>query len=495
MSALGIFATVKFRVALVALGLVAALAAIGAAYYDGAGKVADAFADARAFAVLDRPVGDIAAATVALRGDAIALRADRSADAFKAFDDDAKSLSAKLDALAAAPHGDALAKSSDALKTQIAAIGKAYDALKQAQQTAGDSAAGGPIGKANTDAKTLLDDANAALKDKPTLEGEQMRRAAAAMARAHIQYAATLDDQAKSDFDAAAADFNAAFAAANLADDVKSTLNLDVNNYVDAFKEASSAQLGYAHAADALVKAFDPVAALATSLGDEAATAGQSGGAALAAVQGETQIRIDTAILVALAFGLVLTLLAARAGAGPLARLRDAMQRLAAGDLAVETPALGRSSADAAIERAFGAIRQAQIDDDRQAREATARREAREAAALIQRDIESERAAAAREQQQIVAALAEACERLSAGSLTFRIVENFPSTYQKLKDDFNAAMTNLNGAISVISATAGAIGDNSDAVSKIAEDLSRRTEQQASSLEETAAALTRSPRR
>ena len=90
--------------------------------------------------------------------------------------------------------------------------------------------------------------------------------------------------------------------------------NLDVNNYVDAFKEASSAQLGYAHAADALVKAFDPVAALATSLGDEAATAGQSGGAALAAVQGETQIRIDTAILVALAFGLVLTLLAARAG-------------------------------------------------------------------------------------------------------------------------------------------------------------------------------------
>ena len=58
-----------------------------------------------------------------------------------------------------------------------------------------------------------------------------MRRAAMAMARAQLQYEATLDDHAKSDFDAAAADFNAVFAASNLAQDVKDTLNLDVNNY------------------------------------------------------------------------------------------------------------------------------------------------------------------------------------------------------------------------------------------------------------------------
>ena len=154
MSALGIFATVKFRVALVALGLVAALAAIGAAYYDGAGKVADAFADARAFAVLDRPVGDIAAATVALRGDAIALRADRSGDALKAFADAAKALSAKLDALAAAPHADALAKPIGALKTQIARDRQGV--RRRAAGAADGRRFGRPIGavgKADTDAR------------------------------------------------------------------------------------------------------------------------------------------------------------------------------------------------------------------------------------------------------------------------------------------------------------------------------------------------------
>jgi len=50
------------------------------------------------------------------------------------------------------------------------------------------------------------------------------------MARAQLQYEATLDDHVKSDFDAAAADFNAVFAAASVAQDAKDTLNLDVNN-------------------------------------------------------------------------------------------------------------------------------------------------------------------------------------------------------------------------------------------------------------------------
>jgi hypothetical protein len=123
---------VAFRVALVSVGFIAGLAAIVVVYRDGASKVAAAFADARA-AALQRPAGDIGAAAMALRGDTIALRSTRSGDSLKVFADAAKDLSTKLDALAAAPRADALAKLIGDLKAQVAAIGKAFEAVQQAQ--------------------------------------------------------------------------------------------------------------------------------------------------------------------------------------------------------------------------------------------------------------------------------------------------------------------------------------------------------------------------
>jgi methyl-accepting chemotaxis protein len=479
---------IAFRVALVSLGFIAGLAAVALAYRDEAGKVADAFADARAVAALQRPAGDIGAAAIALRGDAVALRSSRASDGLKAFADAAKDLSAKLDALAAAPHGDALAKPIGDLKTQVAAIGKAFDAVQQAQQTAGDSATIGPVGKSHTDAKTLLDDTNAAYKDGATLEGEQMRRAAAAMQLAQLQYEATFDDQLKSDFNAAAADYNAAFTASNLADDVKATLDLDVNNYGDAFREATAAELAYSQATDALVKAFDPLAASIKDLGDTAAAASDADGG-LAALQAQTETTIDLAAAIAIAIGLISIVLVSRSLAKPLRKLDEAMTRLAGGDLTVEPPALGRRGVYASIAGAFERIKQAMVEDDQQARAATARREEREANEVVRRQSEAERAAAAREQERTVAALAEACERLSEGSLTFRISAEFPPGYQKVKDDFNEAIAQMQRAIAVISDCVRGIRVNADAVAHASDDLSRRTEQEAATLEETAAAL------
>ena len=83
---------ITFRVALVSVGFIAGLAAIVVVHRDGAGKVADAFADARAAAALQRPADDIGAAAMALRADAIALRSSRAADGLKAFADAAKDL-------------------------------------------------------------------------------------------------------------------------------------------------------------------------------------------------------------------------------------------------------------------------------------------------------------------------------------------------------------------------------------------------------------------
>ena len=287
---------------------------------DGAGKVADAFADARAAAGLQRPADDIGIAAMALRGEAIALRSSRAGDSLKAFADGAKALSGKIDTLASAPRADALAKPIGDLKAQVAAIGKAFDAVQQAQQTAGDSPTIGVVGKAVTDAQTLIDDTASAFKDSPTLEGEQMRRAAMAMARAQLQYEATLDDHVKSDFDAAAADFNAVFAAASVAQDAKDTLNLDVNNFVDAFKEASAAELAYSQATDALVKAFDPLVAPIKDLGDAVAAAGGADGG-LAAAQADTETMIDLAAAIAIVIGLISIVLVARSLAKPLRKL------------------------------------------------------------------------------------------------------------------------------------------------------------------------------
>ena len=124
MSALGNVFNVKVRVAFVTLGFVAGLAVVGAAEYVGAGKIAEASADADALSALNRAAGEIGAAAMALRGVSVRLRYTRGADAVKSFADGSKDLAAKLDQFAASPHDEALSAPIDALKGQIEAIGK-----------------------------------------------------------------------------------------------------------------------------------------------------------------------------------------------------------------------------------------------------------------------------------------------------------------------------------------------------------------------------------
>jgi methyl-accepting chemotaxis protein len=89
----------------------------------------------------------------------------------------------------------------------------------------------------------------------------------------------------------------------------------------------------------------------------------------------------------------------------------------------------------------------------------------------------------------VVDALASGLARMAAGDLGYRLLQPFPATYQKLRDDFNAAMNQLQDAMRLIKASVFGIHAGSDEISRSAEDLSHRTEQQAASLEESAAAL------
>ena len=102
---------------------------------------------------------------------------------------------------------------------------------------------------------------------------------------------------------------------------------------------------------------------------------------------------------------------------------------------------------------------------------------------------EHERAEAAAAQEQVVASLGAALERLSAGNLRHKIQEPYPADYQKLRDDFNVALARLQETMGTIAGVSAEIRSGSSESSEAADDLSRRTEQQAASLEETAAAL------
>jgi methyl-accepting chemotaxis protein len=102
---------------------------------------------------------------------------------------------------------------------------------------------------------------------------------------------------------------------------------------------------------------------------------------------------------------------------------------------------------------------------------------------------EQERDARAAEQAEVVELLAGGLEQMAAGNLMLRLSDAFPSDYERLRADFNAAMQQLEETMSVVAANTSGISTGADEIALASDDLSRRTEQQAASLEETAAAL------
>ncbi|HEY2660081.1 MAG TPA: methyl-accepting chemotaxis protein [Caulobacteraceae bacterium] len=172
--------------------------------------------------------------------------------------------------------------------------------------------------------------------------------------------------------------------------------------------------------------------------------------------------------------------------AKPVAAMTQVMRRLAGGDHAVEVPAQDRRDEVGEMARAVTVFRDAAIEKIRLEAESAELRELSEAERL---QAEITREANAREQSEVVSALAKGLEKLSAGDLTYRLNNNFAPAYRKLQDDFNAAMEQLQETMAVIIANADGIRTGSDEITVASDDLARRTEHQAATLEETAAAL------
>jgi methyl-accepting chemotaxis protein len=170
----------------------------------------------------------------------------------------------------------------------------------------------------------------------------------------------------------------------------------------------------------------------------------------------------------------------------PIRKLTLAMNSLASGDLATEIEGQGRPDEIGAMAAAVQVFK----DNALALETATADRQRMEAAAEADRNRnEVERQRLAREQENVVQALASGLARLSEGDLTLQIDAAFAAVYHKLKDDFNSAVARLRKTMTVIAETTQEIKSGTGEITQASDDLSRRTEQQAASLEETAAAL------
>jgi methyl-accepting chemotaxis protein len=98
-------------------------------------------------------------------------------------------------------------------------------------------------------------------------------------------------------------------------------------------------------------------------------------------------------------------------------------------------------------------------------------------------------AAAGARQSAVVAAISRALEAVAAGDLVYRVTEEFPVEFMRLKLDFNAAIESLHLAMNSVDGISHGLRMNTREMSAASEDLAQRTAKQAADLRRTAATL------
>ena len=93
------------------------------------------------------------------------------------------------------------------------------------------------------------------------------------------------------------------------------------------------------------------------------------------------------------------------------------------------------------------------------------------------------------ERKRVTASFGTALARLAGKDLSYRLEDEVPEAYQKLRADFNLALVEMESAIRRVRSSADTIAVGTQQITAASDDLSRRTEQQASSLEESTAAM------
>jgi methyl-accepting chemotaxis protein len=170
----------------------------------------------------------------------------------------------------------------------------------------------------------------------------------------------------------------------------------------------------------------------------------------------------------------------------PLQALTVVMGRLAEQDFSVEVPGTKRGDELGAVARTVSVFRENGLTMRRLEAEAAEQR----ALAETQRELAAaEQAHVAAQQAAVVEALGFGLERLAEGDLTCEITATFAPEYERLRVDFNQAVSGLQAVVNDILTHTTTIRNGTREIAAASDDLSRRTEQQAAGLEQTAAAL------
>ncbi|MCB8837464.1 methyl-accepting chemotaxis protein [Aurantimonas sp. VKM B-3413] len=188
------------------------------------------------------------------------------------------------------------------------------------------------------------------------------------------------------------------------------------------------------------------------------------------------------AVLISVALGYLLYTLLAR----PVMSMTGAMKELAAGNKAVEIPAVGRGDEIGDMAAAVQVFKDQAIEGERLEKEADAARISQDEAKQRQAALDN---AKAEDLRAFVGMVEAGFDRLSSGDLTVRMSGKVASEFEPIRAKFNASVGELEAAIGTVVGAVGTIRTGLAEINTASSDLAQRTEQQAASLEETVAAL------
>ncbi len=248
--------------------------------------------------------------------------------------------------------------------------------------------------------------------------------------------------------------------------------------------------------------------------------AGNAFEAEASAFAGQMRVLLPVALLVLLALSVgAAVAFSRRAIIKPLLDLGAVMDRLTAGDNAVEVPHTGRSDEIGAMARAVSVLRESSekvaiLQQQEQAAAAARLARAQSMEAVVSDVGEVVSAAAAgdfsarlqidqadEQMQKLVSGIneinavvdsatsefARALSAVAGGDLTARVDSAYRGKFAELKGAINDTVDRLSSTVRTIQVTSADVGLAAREINMGADDLSKRTEEQASSLEETAA--------
>ncbi|WP_337271042.1 methyl-accepting chemotaxis protein [Oryzifoliimicrobium ureilyticus] len=225
-----------------------------------------------------------------------------------------------------------------------------------------------------------------------------------------------------------------------------------------------------------LAQIVDQLGDVADQKGDELSSASSQ-----AAVMTVGSIVLGLLIVLAIGFFAIRSWLVL-----PIRNMQATMRTLADGDLSVTVDGIDRRDEVGGMAKAVQVFKDNGLRGRELEREAENVRNTSEAERARVAELDRKRA---EEMAEATSGLADGLKHLSNGDLRFQLSQPFAPEFETLRNDFNAAVSQLCETLSAVARATGSIDNGSREISQAAEDLSKRTEQQAASLEETAAAL------